>query len=110
MRARARRRLERILLFVDQFEELVTLAPERDRAAFLACLAGVVCESSSPIRTIVSVRQDFLDRVASSHVELADWMSRGAVVVGPMGPAELCSAGVERRWDRPAHPPARPQG
>ena len=35
LRARARRRRERILLFVDQFEELVTLGAEDERGAFL---------------------------------------------------------------------------
>ena len=92
MRARARQRLERILLFVDQFEELVTLTAEDERAAFLACLVGAADDASSPLRIIVSVRQDFLDRIAGSQAELAELLSRGTVLVGPMGPSELRSA------------------
>jgi len=95
MRARARRRREHILLFVDQLEELVTLAPEDERAPFLACLMGVADDPSSPLRLVVSVRQDFLDRVAGSQAELAALMSRGAVLVGPMGPSDLRRALLE---------------
>jgi tRNA A-37 threonylcarbamoyl transferase component Bud32/energy-coupling factor transporter ATP-binding protein EcfA2 len=89
MRARARRRLERILLFVDQFEELVTLAAEDERAAFLACLIGVADDASSPLRVIVSVRQDFLDRVTGTEGELSERMSRGAVLIAPMSPSDM---------------------
>ena len=92
MRARARRRMERILLFVDQFEELVTLTAEDERAAFLACLIGAADDASSPLRIIVSVRQDFLDRIAGRQAELADLLSRGTVLVGPMDPSELRDA------------------
>jgi len=92
MRARARRRLERVLLFVDQFEELVTLTAEDERAAFLACLVGAADDASSPLRIIVSVRQDFLDRVAGSQEELAELLSRGTILVGPMGRSELRSS------------------
>jgi WD40 repeat protein len=84
MRARARRRRTRGLLFVDQLEEIYTLAPEADRRAFVACLAGAADEASSPLRVIVSVRHDFLDRVAGGRDALADLVSRGTVLVGPM--------------------------
>jgi hypothetical protein len=92
MRARARRRMERILLFVDQLEELVTLTAEDERAAFLACLIGAADDASSPVRIVLSVRQDFLDRIAGTQAELADLLSRGTVLVGPMGPSELRDA------------------
>jgi Tol biopolymer transport system component len=92
LRARARRRMERILLFVDQLEELVTLTAEDERAAFLACLLGAADDASSPVRILVSVRQDFLDRIAGAQAELADLLSRGTVLVGPMGPSELRDA------------------
>ncbi len=94
MRGRARRRLERALLFVDQFEEVYTLAPEAEREAFLACLAGAADDASSPLRVIVALRHDFLDRVASGASGregaypqtpgLAELISRGTVLVGPL--------------------------
>jgi WD40 repeat protein/serine/threonine protein kinase len=84
VRSRARRRLERVVLFVDQFEEVYTLAPEHERDAFLACLAGAADDASSPLRVIASIRHDFLDRVAASSSLLAELVSRGTVLVGPL--------------------------
>ncbi|HEX5058301.1 MAG TPA: protein kinase [Kofleriaceae bacterium] len=65
LRERARTRGGKILLFVDQFEELYTLADDRARAAYLACLRGAADDPLSPTRVVVSLRSDFLDRVAT---------------------------------------------
>ncbi|HWO19118.1 MAG TPA: protein kinase [Kofleriaceae bacterium] len=55
----------RILLFVDQFEELYTLGAEAaERAAFVACLEGAADDASSPLRVMLSLRSDFLYRMA----------------------------------------------
>ncbi|UQA63888.1 protein kinase [Polyangium aurulentum] len=95
LRARARRRQVRVLLFVDQFEEIYTLAKEDEREAFLACLAGAADDVSSPVRVIVSIRHDFLDRVAATDGPLAELMSRGSVLVGPMARGALIDALVK---------------
>jgi WD40 repeat protein len=92
MRGRARRRRERALLFVDQFEEVYTLASEAEREAFFACLAGAADDPSSPLRVILSLRHDFLDRVAASASTLAELVSQGAVLVGPLDRRGLRSA------------------
>jgi serine/threonine protein kinase len=64
LRSRAKRSGTKILLFVDQFEELYTLVPDAaERAAFTACLAGAADDSSAPVRVVLSLRSDFLDRV-----------------------------------------------
>ncbi|MCY1081973.1 serine/threonine-protein kinase [Archangium lansingense] len=64
LRSRARRERRKILLFIDQFEELYTLVPdEQERLAFTACLSGIADDATSPIRVILSIRSDFLDRV-----------------------------------------------
>jgi WD40 repeat protein/serine/threonine protein kinase len=84
LRARARRRRERVLFFIDQFEESFTLADEDERKAFLACLRGAADDASSPLRLILSIRHDFLDRVAATDIALAELISRGTVLIGPM--------------------------
>ncbi|WP_437615784.1 nSTAND1 domain-containing NTPase [Sorangium sp. So ce834] len=90
--ARAQRRL---LLFIDQFEELVTLgAPADERAAFLACLEGIADDASSPLRVVLSVRSDFLERMAE-HEHFMAAMTRGLVFLRPMGREGLREALVK---------------
>jgi serine/threonine protein kinase len=68
LRHRARTHGRKILLFVDQFEELFTLIREADeRLAFTACLAGMADDALSPLRLMLSIRSDFLDRVAEDQ-------------------------------------------
>ncbi|WP_437669910.1 nSTAND1 domain-containing NTPase [Sorangium sp. So ce131] len=75
----------RILLFVDQLEELHTLgaAPE-ERAAFLACLEGAADDASSPLRVLLAIRSDFLDRMAEDRNFIND-ATRGLWFLPPMG-------------------------
>ena len=84
LRAWAHRTRRRVLVFVDQFEELYTLCAESDeRAAFLACLDGVADDASSPLRVLLSIRSDFLDRLAE-HRHLADDVNHGLMFVPPL--------------------------
>ena len=71
-------------MFVDQFEELYTLCGDPvERAAFLACLEGVADDASSPLRVLLSIRSDFLDRLAE-HRHLAGELDRGLMLVPPL--------------------------
>jgi WD40 repeat protein/serine/threonine protein kinase len=85
LRARCRRRQGRVLLFVDQFEELYTLDVDADeRAAFQACLDGAADDASSPLRVVLSLRSDFVDRLAEDRKLLAE-AARGLVLLAPVG-------------------------
>jgi len=88
----AARRRGAVLVFVDQFEELYTLgAGEDERAAFIACLTGAADDASSPLRVVVSVRSDFLDRMAGDRPLMAA-VTRGLFFLPPMGREELRAA------------------
>ncbi len=92
LRAWAHRKRRRVLVFVDQFEELYTLCADPDeRAAFLACLDGIADDASSPLRVLVSIRSDFLDRLAE-HRHLADDISHGLMFVPPLDTGGLRDA------------------
>jgi serine/threonine protein kinase len=85
LRTRAACNLRRILIFVDQLEELYTLgAPPDERATFLAVLAAVADDATSPLRVIFAMRSDFLDRLAE-HRGLGAELTRGLVLAPPMG-------------------------
>src|SRR6185369_1166707 len=71
--------------FVDQFEELYTQVADADeRAAFTACLSAVADDATSPLRDVLSVRSDFLDRVAEDPEFVAE-LTQGLFFLGPPG-------------------------
>jgi serine/threonine protein kinase len=85
LRLRARRDNRRLLVFVDQFEELYTQVPSaEDRAAFTACLSAVADDATSPLRVVLSIRSDFLDRVAEDP-EFVGELTQGLFFLGPPG-------------------------
>jgi serine/threonine protein kinase len=89
LRARARRKRSQVLLFVDQHEELYTLVADAgERAAFTACLAGAGDDPSGPVRVVVAMRSDFLDRAAEDR-RFVDELTRGLVFLQPPSRAGL---------------------
>ena len=84
LRARATASGARVLLFVDQFEELYTLCADQPmRDAFIACLAGIADDPASALRVVVAMRSDFLDR-AGEHPVFLDDLTRGLVFLQPL--------------------------
>jgi serine/threonine protein kinase len=82
LRGRARRDNRKILLFVDQFEELFTqVADAEERKAFMAILSAAADDATSPLRVVLSVRADFLDRVAEDPQFLAE-LTQGLFFLG----------------------------
>ncbi|MEM9487914.1 MAG: serine/threonine-protein kinase [Myxococcota bacterium] len=64
LRAHASDTVRQILLFVDQLEELYMRDVDaEERAAFAACLDSAANDPSSPIRVVLAVRSEFLDRL-----------------------------------------------
>ncbi|WP_428261451.1 protein kinase domain-containing protein [Haliangium sp.] len=84
LRAWAMRRRRRALLFVDQFEELYTLGADAGVcAAFTACLEGIADDPASPLRVILSVRSDYLDRMAEDGAFMRA-VGRGLYFLSPL--------------------------
>jgi WD40 repeat protein len=83
---------ERLVVAVDQLEELFTLCEQEDeRAAFLEQLAAAACDPERRALVVVSLRADFYGRLAS-YPRFAGLLSRSHVLVGPMDREELARA------------------
>ncbi|HEY4177333.1 MAG TPA: protein kinase [Kofleriaceae bacterium] len=83
LRERAAASRSHIVVFVDQLEELYTLVTDADeRRAFTAALSAVADDPAAPLRVIVSMRSDFLDR-AGEDQHFLDGLSRGLVFLSP---------------------------
>ncbi|MFE8005092.1 AAA family ATPase [Streptomyces sp. NPDC057418] len=86
-----RGRFRRVLLVVDQLEEVITLAGERERAQFLDALRLCV-EQDTSIRVLATLRVDFLGRLLTTgHAEI--WQH--PVTVGALGKSQFAQV-VER--------------
>jgi len=83
-----------LLLVVDQFEELFTLAGPADRRTLLDALVLAVTAPGSRLRVVVTLRADFYDRPLGIP-GLATLLQDGTEVVVPLAPAALEQAVVE---------------
>jgi hypothetical protein len=92
LRDHATRRQRQILVFVDQFEELYThVRDEDERRAFTACLSGAADDPAAPLRLILSIRSDFLDRVGEDR-RFFDDLVRGLHLLQPLSRSALREA------------------
>ncbi|MFH0901836.1 MAG: hypothetical protein V2A73_14495 [Pseudomonadota bacterium] len=73
-----------VLLVVDQLEEVFTLASAAERAAFLAAL-GSLGVLDPGLRTVFSLRQDFLERLREAG-RLGEELLSAAVALAPARP------------------------
>jgi WD40 repeat protein len=103
-RARGARSDSRLLLVVDQFEELFTLCRgEAERQAFIKNLIlAAAPEAEGPASVLITLRADFYSACAP-YPALRDVLASQQEYIGPMGPDELRQA-IERpaklgRWD-----------
>jgi eukaryotic-like serine/threonine-protein kinase len=79
-----------LLVLVDQLEELVTLADPIEAEVVAEALA-VLATPNPSVRVVATVRGDFLGRLAR-FTPLCDELSRGLLLLGPLGPDGLREA------------------
>jgi WD40 repeat protein/tRNA A-37 threonylcarbamoyl transferase component Bud32 len=82
-------RNSRLLLAVDQLEELFTAGQsDAERAAFVDALARAAADTDGRAVVVVSLRADFYGRFAT-YPDLAELLGRNHVLIGPMPPSNL---------------------
>lgn len=86
----------RVLLAVDQFEELYTLCPEPDtRQSFAEALLDTIrvqqFRAEPNFVLVLTLRADFMGQ-ALAHRPFADILQDNTFILGPMSPAELSQA------------------
>ena len=92
LRLRARCDHRRLLLFIDQFDELYAqVSDPEERAAFTACLLAAADDATSPLRVVLSIRSDFLTRVTEDRAFFSE-LSQGLFFLGPPSREELREA------------------
>jgi basic membrane lipoprotein Med (substrate-binding protein (PBP1-ABC) superfamily)/DNA-binding SARP family transcriptional activator len=82
---------DRMLLVVDQFEELFTLADGEETQEFLAALVHAAGDSRRRVHVMVTMRADFYDRPLAAP-QFGPLFAANVVNVVPMGPEELDAA------------------
>jgi len=78
-----------LVLIIDQFEEVFTLVEdEAARAQFLNSLYLAICDPRSRVRTIITLRADFMDRPLS-YTGLGELVRQRNEFVLPLSPDDL---------------------
>ena len=78
----------KVLVVVDQAEELVTMTAEAERRAFLEALT-TSCTPPSPLRVVMTARTDMWDRVAAETGRFAMSIAPTVLHVPPLSRADL---------------------
>ncbi len=82
----------RLVLVVDQFEELFTTSVDEDEVAqFLEVLRVAASDVTSGVRIIITLRADFMDRPLH-YLDFADLLKQRIEYVLPLSPSELAEA------------------
>lgn len=77
-----------LVLLIDQFEELFTLATAATAERFMDALAEAVSDNDAGVRVVVTLRADFYDRPLR-HRGVGELLRLGTEVLTPMSPEEL---------------------
>jgi DNA-binding SARP family transcriptional activator/class 3 adenylate cyclase/WD40 repeat protein/energy-coupling factor transporter ATP-binding protein EcfA2 len=93
--AARKRGVSRIVVAVDQFEEVATLCRDAEkRERFLSALVDAATDPEGPMAVIAVMRADYYGALAS-HPELARLFEQSQTIVGAMNRTELRRAIVE---------------
>jgi CRISPR/Cas system-associated protein Csm6 len=85
-------RYSRVVLVVDQFEEVFTLCQDiKARQQFFDCLLGAVESSNNQLCLVITIRADFVGECAA-YPKLAKQIQQDLVTVTPMTTEELTEA------------------
>jgi WD40 repeat protein/tRNA A-37 threonylcarbamoyl transferase component Bud32 len=84
---------DRLLIVVDQFEELFTLTPGGDRQFFVNILLENL--DTGPVSLLLALRADFYGHAVSLSRDLTDQLEHSIINLGPMTLDELKRAVVE---------------
>ena len=77
-----------LVLVIDQFEELFTVADGTDRRRFLDVLARTLDDPASRVHVVITLRADFYDRPLR-HERFGAHLAASTIAVPPMTPVEL---------------------
>jgi len=81
-----RARADRLLIVIDQFEELFTQVPLALRARFINALLGIQIAS---VTLLIALRADYYDTFIACNRQLSDAACANQISVGPLNEAEL---------------------
>ncbi|MEM6304397.1 MAG: DUF2610 domain-containing protein [Pseudomonadota bacterium] len=80
--------IDRLLLFVDQFEELFTLVQKEQRERFLDELIHAVARSGLPFHVVLTLRGDQYHRI-TERADLAALFQSGQINIAPLARSEM---------------------
>lgn len=70
----------KLLLTIDQFEELITLCSVKDKRLFLTWLKQLLAANITQLQVIITLRSDFEPQFARELLEQSEWMAAWYVV------------------------------
>jgi kumamolisin len=77
----------RLLLIVDQFEELFTQCPADKAHAFLTAM--IAATNSAPVTSLLTINAEFYNPAIKANRALADMLPAGQINLGPLNVSEL---------------------
>jgi WD40 repeat protein/serine/threonine protein kinase/energy-coupling factor transporter ATP-binding protein EcfA2 len=79
---------QRMVLLIDQFEEIFTLVSREERQHFIDAMVETVLDANSRIKIIITMRADFYDKPLF-HASFGELIRKRTEVVLPLTPQEI---------------------